>query len=97
MHAVRLRDEAGKDLDAAAEWYERQRTGLGTEFLDEALRAFRAIAARPLAYPVIHRDLRRALMHRFPFGIYFRVETSSVVVLAVIHGSRHPERWQLRK
>jgi plasmid stabilization system protein ParE len=47
-------------------------------------------------YPVVHRDTRRALMRRFPFGIYFRVEQSQMMLVAVIHGSRHPYRWQGR-
>jgi len=36
-------------------------------------------------------------MARFPFGIYFRVERSQLVILAVIHGSRHPRRWRSRR
>jgi plasmid stabilization system protein ParE len=93
---VRLREEADQDLAAAASWYEQQRAGLGHEFLDEALSVFQLIAEQPLKYPVVHRDTRRALMTRFPFGVYFRVEQSQIVVVAVIHGSRHPRRWQNR-
>lgn len=93
---VRLREEADRDLAAAASWYEQQRRGLGHEFLDEALTTFRAIAERPLIYPLVHRATRRALMQRFPFGVYFRVENSNVVVVAVMHGSRHPRRWHGR-
>lgn len=54
------------------------------------------VAEKPLTYPVVHRNARRALMTRFPFGIYFRVEQSQIVVVAVIHGSRHPHHWQGR-
>lgn len=93
---VRLREEADADLGAAASWYEQQRIDLGHEFLDEALAVFRQIAERPLTYPLVHRNTRRALMARFPFGIYFRVERSHIVVLAVLHGSRHPRHWHRR-
>jgi toxin ParE1/3/4 len=93
---VRLREEADRDLAAAASWYEQQREGLGHEFLDEALSAFQLVSEQPLTYPVVHRNTRRALMTRFPFGIYFRVEQSQIVVVAVVHGSRHPRRWQGR-
>jgi plasmid stabilization system protein ParE len=93
---VRLREEADQDLAAAASWYEQQRRGLGHEFLDEALSTFSSIAERPLAYPLVHRNTRRALMLRFPFGVFFRVEDSKVVVVAVMHGSRHPRRWRGR-
>jgi Plasmid stabilization system protein len=94
--AVRLREEADEDLAVTASWYEQQRTGLGHEFLDEALSAFQLIAEQPLMYPIMHRNTRRALMPRFPFGIYYRVESAHVVVLAVMHGSRHPRHWQSR-
>lgn len=45
---VRLREEADRDLAAAASWYEQQREGLGHEFLDEALAAFKLVAEQPL-------------------------------------------------
>jgi plasmid stabilization system protein ParE len=95
--AVRLREEADQDVVAAASWYEQQRQGLGHEFLDEMLATFRIVAEQPLSFPTVHRGVRRALMTRFPFGIYFRLEQSQVVVvLAVLHGSRDPHRWQSR-
>jgi plasmid stabilization system protein ParE len=93
---VRLREEAERDLAAAASWYEQQREGLGHEFLDEALASFHGIGRQPMAYPIVHRDTRRALMSTFPFGIYFRIEERFIVVLAIVHGSRHPHRWQGR-
>jgi plasmid stabilization system protein ParE len=48
---VRLREEADRDLAAAASWYEQQRAGLGHEFLDEALAAFQLVSEQPLTYP----------------------------------------------
>jgi plasmid stabilization system protein ParE len=69
---VRLREEAERDLAAAASWYEQQRAGLGHEFLNEALAAFQLVSEQPLTYPVVHRDTRRALMTRFPGGTDIR-------------------------
>jgi plasmid stabilization system protein ParE len=94
--AVRLRPEAEQDLADAAAWYEEQLPGLANRFLDEVLSTFSAIAEAPLKYPILHRDTRRALIHRFPFGVYFRVESTAIVVLAVMHGSRNPRRWKTR-
>jgi toxin ParE1/3/4 len=95
-YGVRLREEAEQDLAAAASWYEQQRVGLGHAFLDETLAAFELIADQPLVYPIIYRDLRRALLPRFPFGVYFKITATGVVVLAIIHGSRNPSNWQTR-
>jgi len=92
---VRLREEADQDLAIAATWYEQQRSGLA-RLLDKVQSAFQFIAEQPLMYPIVHRNIRRALMSGFPFGIYFRVERSYIVVLAIMHASRDPIRWQSR-
>ena len=93
---LRLRPEAELELTDAALWYEEQGLGLGHQFLDEALAAFSTITETPLMYPIVHRNTRRALIHRFPFGVYYRVETNTIVVVAVMHGSRNPRRWKSR-
>ncbi|MEX2534497.1 MAG: type II toxin-antitoxin system RelE/ParE family toxin [Trueperaceae bacterium] len=93
---VRLRPEAERDIWEAALWYEQQLPRLGHDFLDELLVALSAMADAPLMYPLVHRETRRQLMKRFPFGIYYRVEDSLIVVLAVMHGSRDPNRWKTR-
>ncbi|MBS0501162.1 MAG: type II toxin-antitoxin system RelE/ParE family toxin [Burkholderiaceae bacterium] len=91
-----VRPDAEQDLEHAAAWYEQQRPGLGDEFLDEVLRTFQSIAEFPALYPVVHRSTRRALTRRFPFGVYYRVDSERAVVVAVMHGSRSPSRWQRR-
>lgn len=93
---VRLRPEAEQDFSDAAGWYEAQRAGLGLEFLDEVLEVLSAIAEAPHRYPSVHRNTRRALIHRFPFGVYYRVEETTIVVIAILHSSRDPRRWKSR-
>ncbi len=93
---VLLRPEAERDLLDAAKWYEEQRPKLGQEFLDEAAATLTAIADAPLMYPQVHRDVRRALLQRFPFGAFYRIEGSAITVVAVMHASRDPRRWKSR-
>ena len=93
---VRLRPEAEQDLAESARWYEDQRPGLGQEFLDEALTTFALIAERPLASAAVYGSLRRALLHRFPFGVFYLVDGDGTVVIGVLHGSRHPRLWKSR-
>ncbi len=82
-------------MDAAA-WYEDQRRGLGNRFLDEVVSAFSAISEAPRMFPSVHRNTRRALIRRFPFGVYYRIEGTEIVVVAVMHASRDPRRWKSR-
>jgi plasmid stabilization system protein ParE len=84
------------DIQATVLWYEDQRSGLGGRFLDELALVFRRIEENPRQFPVIKDDVRRALLHHFPYGVYFLVETESVVVLAVLHSHRHPDVWKSR-
>jgi plasmid stabilization system protein ParE len=60
-----FRPVAAADLEAIHGWYERERRGLGDEFLAEARRVVDTVVALPNGYPVIHRDTRRALVRRF--------------------------------
>jgi len=68
-----VRPAAAADIEEAFLWYESQRPGLGNEFLAEAQALIAAIAGRPLMYPVVRRNTRRALLRRFPYGLYYRV------------------------
>lgn len=93
---VRIRREAERDLEDAAVWYEEQQSGLGHQFLDEVSHMLQRIAEQPELYPVLHRHTRRALIKRFPFGVYYLLQTGCIVVVAVLHGSRDPRRWKQR-
>ena len=93
---VRIRPEADQDLAEAASWYERQQRGLGQEFLDEALAVFMRLAETPLAFELIHRFARRALLRRFPFAVFYTFEDGVVLAVGILHGSRHPRHWMRR-
>ena len=73
MTRYRLRAGARADLDveATARWYERQRSGLGLDFLGELRAAYARIVAGPLGYQGVGWDTRRALLRRFPYAVYF--------------------------
>ena len=49
---------------------------------------------REVAEAEIHRKTRRSMIHRFPFGIYYRIKGELVIVVAVMHGSRNPKLWR---
>jgi plasmid stabilization system protein ParE len=93
---VTLRVEAQQDLDSAARWYEEQRDGLGSRFLDEVLRTIGLITENPSSYPRVYGDVRRAVTRRFPFGVFYLADNDGVVVTAIMHASRDPTRWKER-
>jgi plasmid stabilization system protein ParE len=87
-----VRDE----IDDAHDWYERRRSGLGIDFLDEVQRVLSAITASPARYGFVDAAIRAGLLTRFPYAVYYRVLTDRIRVLAVYHGSRDPSGWQSR-
>ena|SRR5579859_1120204 len=91
-----IRPAAESELSEAYQWYETQRQGLGSEFLLSVEAALALIQRNPELHPLIHREIRRALIRRFPFGVFYIVEGGTVHVLAVFHGKRNPKQWQER-
>jgi toxin ParE1/3/4 len=91
-----LRPSARRDLEAAANWYEDRREALGSEFIDEFLLCVARIESNPEGYPVVDPDVRRALLHRFPYAIYYIIEPSHIQILGVLHCSQHPDSWRSR-
>jgi plasmid stabilization system protein ParE len=55
------------------------------------------MTANPQQFPVIHKNVRRALLRRFPYALMFVIETdTTLTVIACFHGSRDPAQWQRR-
>jgi len=87
---------AEADIGNAYCWYEEQRVGLGPEFLAEINSAFEAVLYEPLRFQQVHRFVRRALVHRFPYGVFFVVAAREITVIAVMHLARNPRRMYQR-
>ena len=83
---------------SAYDWYEAQSVGLGAEFLRAVDAVLASIQRTPALYPVVRGHTRRALLRRFPYGVFFyeREEVQEVVVVAIVHGRRHPRVWHSR-
>ena len=95
-YKLTYRPEAEIDIDEAAKWYEKHRTNLGFEFIDEIEKKGQIIESNPLLYEKVYKSLHRAVIGRFPFNVFYMVEEKSIIVVAVMHGSRHPKKWQKR-
>jgi len=87
---------ARAEIIAAQDWYESQTPGLGARFRGGLDIAIQRIAANPLQFPLVFRDVRRALLRRFPYGLFFRIQPNALTVIACFHASRDPQQWQRR-
>lgn len=96
MNPPVLRPAAAADVEAAWLWYEAQREGLGDEFLQAVEDALKSIASFPESAPLVQGDIRRHLLRRFPYGLFYRLVQDHVVVVACLHAKRSPRVWRSR-
>lgn len=89
-----FRSEAREELDEAYNWYEDQQPGLGDDFLDCVDEKINQILQMPESCAIIRKDVRRAVIRRFPYVIYYRVVVDRIIVLAVLHGRTNPKKWR---
>ena len=96
MHVVSFLPAAQFEAGEAQDWYEAEAGGLGAVFRAELDHAVQRLAANPLQFPIVFADIRRALLRRFPYALFFRIVDDAVFVMACFHSSREPRIWQQR-
>lgn len=87
---------ASADLLAAHDWYEQRSPGLGKDFVRMVDAALAGIARHPELFPPIHRGLRRGLVRRFPYAIFYCIDPDAVRVIAVLHAKMDLHRLESR-
>ena len=88
--------KAISEASAAARWYQERSYATGKAFISELDRIIKKIIETPRIYSRYLRDTRRALFHRFPFGVVFRIVSEKIEVVAIAHGRRRPGYWKDR-
>lgn len=84
------------ELIDAQDWYEGEAPGLGRRLRAEIDAAIERMSATPLQFPVVHKNVRRARLSRFPYMLFFVIEGDLLLVIACFHASRDPRQWQQR-
>lgn len=92
---VVLRPEAEADVAAAYQYYDEAEADLAQQFLDELDRLLLRLSEFPRsAQPVRGYDtVRRGLLHRFPFAVFYVHGDDEIIVLRIIHTARSPHQW----
>lgn len=97
MRSLIFAPAARYELIEAQDWYENEAPGLGRRFRAEVGSALRRMRSNPRQFPAIYKNVRRALLRRFPYALMFVIEPDdALTVIACFHGSRDPVNWQKR-
>ncbi|HEV7398165.1 MAG TPA: type II toxin-antitoxin system RelE/ParE family toxin [Pyrinomonadaceae bacterium] len=93
---IRFTPDADTELAEAREWYAHQRANLDLEFMECIDDALSRVARDPQLYPAVYGTLRRIVVRRFPFAVFYEITPSEIQVIAVFHSRRDPEGWKSR-
>ena len=95
-YKLSIRKEAEADIAEAYQYYEDCRPNLGSAFMICIDEAISRIERNPRQNRVIGKDIRRALVKRFTYGVFYTLNGNEIIVLAVAHARRNPAHWQSR-
>lgn len=95
---VILHSDAAAELRDAFLWYESKAANLGCDLLDEVDEGIERIREIPDTWPLYAKEfgVRRFLVHRFPFGILYRMANEEIQIVAIMHLRRKPGYWTNR-
>ena len=80
---LRYTDRAIEDLDIAFDWYEKQKRGLGFEFVACIEKSIKNIIRFHDSYKITHSNFHRCVIQRFPFSIFYSIENKVIVIHAI--------------
>ena len=95
-YKIKISEEAKLDLEDAYQWYESQINQLGSEFIRVVDKNLASIQKNPFAYPIIYNNVRRKLLPRFPYGLFYIIQENLIFVFACFHVKRDPKQWKRR-
>ncbi len=84
---------ARDELNDAVDFYNLELSGLGVFFKEEIKKSLNRILDYPAAWPAITQDIRKYVLHRFPYKILYSIEKDHIYIIAIAHQHRKPNYW----
>lgn len=92
----RFHPEAASEYEDAARYYARQTPGLEIRFIECVEAAVAGVADSPSQWALFEDDIRRCLVHVFPYAVLYTIEADEILIVAIMHCSREPGYWHVR-
>lgn len=93
---IEISDEAEADFDKSYEHYYQDSLNIADTFYMRINLSLDYIKQNPSSFPIAYKDVRKFVVKKFPFVIYYRIVDSTIQVIAIFHSSRNPEIWNER-
>jgi plasmid stabilization system protein ParE len=88
---------AETDIKETVSYFKEVRNDLDRDFIQAIDASFFEIFNNPVAFPIVKYDIRKFVMAKFPFCIYFVDKNEALYILSVFHDKRNPKEWQRRR
>jgi plasmid stabilization system protein ParE len=98
-YTIRFSQLASDDLTKILGWYKEQNVeGLHKQFIEAISKVLRRLENSPQSNVVVHKNVRQALLKKFPYKILYTFDNAivEVLIIAVIHQKRDPKIWKGR-
>jgi toxin ParE1/3/4 len=86
-------DEAENDFDCSYNYYFDQNPKLAGEFFHHINTGLGNIKKSPFTFREVYKGIRKFIVKKFPFVIYFTVDNQTIKIIAIFHTSRNPQIW----
>ncbi len=96
QYKIELSNEAESDFDNSYIYYSVESENVADNFYKIINKGFQDIINNPEGFQKVFKNVRRYVIKRFPFVIYYRVMESTIQIIAIFHTSRNPEIWKQR-
>ena len=93
---IEISEEAEIDFDKSYEYYFEGSIKVADTFFRTINYSLENIRQNPFSFPIVYKIIRKYLVKKFPFVIYYQIEDSTIKVIAIFHTSRNPEIWNER-
>ena len=90
---IEILELAKLEIEDAQEYYNLLTDRLGDSFKDDVKGCIDRIVLFPELYPMVVQEIRKSLLHRFPYSLFYIVENDTIIILSVAHQSRKPYYW----
>ena len=88
--------DALDEYEDAACFYADRQDGLELRFIASVESAFRQVSEAPMRWHIFDEDVRRCLVHLFPYAVLYSIESDYVLIIAIMHCGRKPGYWRHR-
>ncbi len=96
LYNIELSDEAEFDFECSYNYYNAINQKVADDFLKQIDKSFTSIKKNPLGYSVVYKEVRKSVLKKFPFIVYYKIDLVIIRVIAIFHASRNPEIWKER-